>query len=96
MCRCLGIQVSGFYAWLQAPLSRRAKEDVRQTELIRKAWQDSGKVYGYRKLPDDLLVQGEHRVGHPRPLTHRMARPPAAGLAEWRRRADLRATPDHR
>ncbi len=59
MCRCLGIQASGFYAWLKAPLSRRAKEDVRQTELIRKAWQDSGKVYGYRKLHDDLLDQGE-------------------------------------
>jgi putative transposase len=36
-------------------LSRRAKEDVRQTALIGKAWQDSGKVYGYRKLQDDLL-----------------------------------------
>ncbi len=59
MCRCLGIQASGFYAWLKAPLSQRAKEDVRQTELIRKAWQDSGKVYGYRKLHDDLLDQGE-------------------------------------
>lgn len=59
MCRCLGIQASGFYAWLKAPLSRRAKEDVRQTELIRKAWQDSGKVYGYRKLHDDLCDMGE-------------------------------------
>ncbi len=59
MCRCLSIQASGSYAWLKAPLSRRAKEDVRQTALIRKAWQDSGKVYGYRKLHDDLLDQGE-------------------------------------
>lgn len=59
MCRCLRIQPSGFYAWLKNPLSRRAKEDVRQTELIRRAWQDSGKVYGYRKLHDDLRDQGE-------------------------------------
>lgn len=56
MCRCLGIQVSGSYAWLKAPLSLRAKEDVRQTALIRKAWQDSGKVYSYRKLHDDLWI----------------------------------------
>lgn len=59
MCRCLRIHPSGFYAWLKNPLSERAKEDVRQTELIRKAWKDSGKVYGYRKLHDDLVDQGE-------------------------------------
>jgi putative transposase len=59
MCRCLRIQPSGFYAWLKTPLSKRAREDERQTELIRNAWKDSGKVYGYRKLHDDLLDQGE-------------------------------------
>lgn len=59
MCRCLRIQPSGFYAWLKQPLSKRAREDVRQTELIHKAWKESGKVYGYRKLHDDLLDQGE-------------------------------------
>lgn len=61
MYRCLRIHPSGFYAWLNNPLSKRAKEDVRQTELIRKAWKESGKVYGYRKLHDDLLDQGETR-----------------------------------
>jgi putative transposase len=59
MCRCLRIHPSGFYAWLKSPLSKRAREDARQTELIRKAWEDSGKVYGCRKLHDDLLDQGE-------------------------------------
>ena len=59
MCHCLRIHPSGFYAWLKTPLCKRATEDVRQTELIRKAWKDSGKVYGYRKLHDDLLDQGE-------------------------------------
>jgi putative transposase len=59
MCRCLRIQPSGFYAWVKNPLSRRTKEDARQTELLRQAWEDSGKVYGYRKLHDDLLDQGE-------------------------------------
>ncbi|GER05688.1 transposase [Iodidimonas nitroreducens] len=56
----LMVHVSGFYAWLKKPLSRRAQEDKRQTELIRQAWMDSGKVYGYRKLRDDLCDQGEH------------------------------------
>jgi putative transposase len=59
MCRCLRIHPSGFYAWLKNPLSNRAREDARQTALIRKAWQDSGQVYGYRKLHDDLLDMGE-------------------------------------
>ena len=59
MCRCLRIQPSGFYAWLKAPLSRRAQEDRRQTELLKEAWVESGKVYGHRKLHDDLLEQGE-------------------------------------
>ncbi|WP_094076169.1 IS3 family transposase [Notoacmeibacter marinus] len=59
MCRVLRVHFSGFYAWLKEPLSHRAQEDVRQTELIRQAWTDSGKVYGYRKLTDDLRDQGE-------------------------------------
>jgi putative transposase len=59
MCRVLRVHFSGFYAWLKEPLSRRALEDVRQTDLIRQAWADSGKVYGYRKLADDLRDQGE-------------------------------------
>ena len=59
MCRCLRIQPSGFYAWQKNPLSQRARDDARQTELLRQAWSDSGKVYGYRKLHDDLLDHGE-------------------------------------
>ena len=59
MCRVLRIHVSGFYAWLKEPLSRRSQDDARQTALIRQAWSDSGKVYGYRKLADDLRDQGE-------------------------------------
>jgi putative transposase len=59
MCRCLHIHPSGFYAWLKNPVSKRAREDERQTKLIETAWKDSGKIYGYCKLHDDLLDQGE-------------------------------------
>ena len=47
MCRVLRVHVSGLHAWLEEPLSRRAQDDARQTELIRQAWSESGKVYGY-------------------------------------------------
>ena len=40
-------------------MSRRAQEDARQIELLDKAWKESGRVYGYCKLHDDLLDQGE-------------------------------------
>ena len=59
MCRVLAVHFSGFYAWVKEPLSQRALEDARQTELIHQAWTDSGKVYGYRKLTDDLRDAGE-------------------------------------
>jgi putative transposase len=72
MCRMLLVHPSGFYAWLREPLSRRAQEDQRQTVLLKQAWDDSGEVYGYRKLPplidcyaincravDDLCDMGE-------------------------------------
>lgn len=36
-----------------------AREDARQTKLLTDAWKDSGKVYGYRKLHDDLMELGE-------------------------------------
>jgi putative transposase len=59
MCRLFGIHPSGFYAWLRMPLSKRAREDKRQIDLLQTAWEESGKVYGYRKLHDDLLDHGE-------------------------------------
>lgn len=55
----LNVHPSGFYAWLRCPDSARAMEDRRQTQLLKEAWRDSGKVYGYRKLHDDLRDQGE-------------------------------------
>lgn len=41
------------------PLSRRAREDARQTRLLKAAWKDSGKIYRYHKLHDDLVELGE-------------------------------------
>jgi putative transposase len=66
MCRVLEVHPSGFYAWLKEPRSRRSREDQRQTGLIKQSWLESGCVYGYRKVHDDLRDLGEpcgkHRV----------------------------------
>ena len=55
----LAVHPSGFYAWLREPFSQRALEDQRQTKPIKTAWEESGEVYGYRKLHDDLCDLGE-------------------------------------
>ncbi len=54
----LTVHPSGFYACHKLPFSKRALEDERQTELPKEAWEESGKVYGYRRLHDDLRDQG--------------------------------------
>ena len=66
MCRVLGVQRSGFYAWQRRPHSDRYREDQRLLGMIKQAWLESGTVYGYRKVTDDLRDLGEacgkHRV----------------------------------
>ena len=66
LCQTLKVHVSGYYAWLAEPKSARAKEDQRLLGLIKHSWLESGGVYGYRKIHDDLREIGEqcgrHRV----------------------------------
>jgi len=66
LCQTLKVHPSGYYAWLAEPKSVRAKEDQRLFGLIKHAWLESGGVYGYRKIHDDLRELGEscgrHRV----------------------------------
>ncbi len=59
LCQTLKVHPSGYYAWLAEPQSARAKEDQRLLGLIKQAWLESGGVYGYRKIHDDLRELGE-------------------------------------
>ncbi len=60
------VHPSGYYAWRASPLSARQREDHRLVGLIKQFWLESGGVYGYRKITDDMREVGEacgkHRV----------------------------------
>lgn len=66
LCLTLNVHASGYYAWRAEPQSQRAKDDQRVLGLIKHSWLESGAVYGYRKVHDDLRELGEacgkHRV----------------------------------
>lgn len=53
------VHPSGYYAWRIRPDSPRAKEDKRLLGYIKQFWLESGTVYGYRKIHDDLREVGE-------------------------------------
>ena len=65
-CRLLAVAPSGYYAWLQQPLSHRAQEDARLLRLIRASFAASQGIYGAPRVFLDLREAGEtcskHRV----------------------------------
>lgn len=58
MCAVLKVHPSGYYEWLQNPVSDRAKEDHKLTPKIKQYWLESGCVYGYRNIHKDLAADG--------------------------------------
>ncbi len=78
MCRLLEVSPSGFYEWVQRPLSNRAIEDRRLRVLIRASYTASGGVYGHRRVHQDLREIGEtcgkHRVARIMRANHIKAR----------------------
>lgn len=55
----MAVHPSGYYVWCAAPESDRAIEDRRLLGPIKQSWLESGAVYGYRKVLDDLRDLGE-------------------------------------
>ena len=66
MCRLLGVAPSGYYEWLEKPMSDRAREDARLLRLIKTSFVSSKGVYGAPRVFLDLREAGEtcskHRV----------------------------------
>jgi putative transposase len=49
MCRLLGVAPSGYYAWLQMPVSNRAQADARLLRLIRASFNASHGIYAHHE-----------------------------------------------
>ena len=66
LCRILGVAQSGYYKWLDQPLSKRAQEDARLIRLIKASFTASHGIYGAPRVFLDLREEGEtcskHRV----------------------------------
>ena len=65
MCRVLKVSRSGYYAWLQQPVSNRAREDAALTERIRAIHVASDGNYGSPNIHAELRDAGT-RVGRKR------------------------------
>jgi putative transposase len=65
-CCILGVSRSGYYEWLNRPLSARKAEDARLWEKIKQHWEASRKIYGRlrltKKLQEDGQQVGKNRV----------------------------------
>jgi putative transposase len=59
LCGLMEVHPSGYYAWRIKPHSNRTLEDQRLLGHIKQSWLESGGVYGYRKVHDDLIEIGE-------------------------------------
>jgi len=64
-CGVLGVSRSGFYAWKDRPLSRRAREDVEIAQKIRVIHAVSRGTYGAPRVHAELAADGV-RVGRKR------------------------------
>src|SRR5215471_1607120 len=66
MCKVLDVFPSGYYKWLQRPISDHALEDLRLLRLIRASFTASHGIYGAPRVFLDLREAGEtcskHRV----------------------------------
>ena len=59
MCRILKVARSGYYDWIDRPLSNRACENERLLALIRASHAASGGIYGSSRVTADLREVGE-------------------------------------
>ena len=60
LCRVLKVSRSGYHAWKDRPLSKRARENAALTERIREIHHRSRETYGYPRVHAELRAVGIH------------------------------------
>ena len=58
MCNVLEVTRSGYHSYLKQRYSQRKLDNRAITELIQKIWEQSHKLYGYRRVHAELHSQG--------------------------------------
>jgi putative transposase len=58
LCVALDVSRSGFHAWLNRSLSRRAQENETLLDVIRRSFLGSDRTYGARRVWRDVLAEG--------------------------------------
>lgn len=58
-CLTLEVSTSGFYAWMNRPLSQRQGENERIWQKIKQHWEESRGTYGRARLTKCLQAEGE-------------------------------------
>jgi putative transposase len=64
MCCIYDVSLSGYYAWLGRPPSKRAQEEARLEVEIRAAHQRTRETYGPERLQEDLAENGINTTVH--------------------------------
>jgi putative transposase len=65
MCQALKVSRGGYYAWLERPISKRAKENMNLLEEIEKIYENSRGCYGSPRITAELRDEGRN-VSRPR------------------------------
>ena len=94
MCKVLKVHPSGYYKWLQTPVSNRELENYKILEHIKHSYKEANGIYGYRNVHRDLKALGIH-VNKKR-VARLMRESSLFGLGNYHRKPKHRAGAKHK
>lgn len=94
MCNVLKVHPSGYYKWLQAPVSSRDIENQEILRHIKQAYKEANGIYGYRNVHKDLKASGIH-VNKKR-VSRLMSEARLFGVGTYRRKPKYKAGARHK